>query len=161
MAASTSGYRTERRGSVAVVLWGAVLLWAAFIFFMSAHSGSDLSSGEGLVAHVKRWLASVAAGVFGPGVDVVSPAAHFVEYAVFGVLLFGALRWTFPYQRSWRLAAVAIVIASLYGVTDEVHQYFVPDRACDPLDWLTDTAGATLGALVTRAIASRQRDEVA
>ena len=43
------------------------------------------------------------------------------------------------------------VVASLYGMTDEFHQYFVPDRACDPLDWLIDTCGATLGAFLARA----------
>lgn len=137
---------------IAIALWCAVALWAAFIFFMSAHSGDDLSTGDDLIARVKQWLAAATAALFGPGVDVVSPAAHFAEYAVFGALLFGALQQSFPDRRSWRLAAVAVVIASLYGATDELHQYFVPDRACDPLDWLVDTCGSALGALLARAV---------
>ncbi|MFR0868308.1 MAG: VanZ family protein [Adlercreutzia sp.] len=37
-------------------------------------------------------------------------------------------------------AFIAIACASLYGVSDEVHQLFVPERMCDPVDWMVDTA---------------------
>jgi VanZ family protein len=36
--------------------------------------------------------------------------------------------------------------ASLYGIIDETHQYFVPGRDCNVWDWLADTLGAFLGA---------------
>lgn len=143
---------SKKRKRIAMALWCAVAVWAVFIFFMSAKSGADLSGGEGLASRIKQWLASVAAGMFGPDVDIVSPAAHFVEYAIFGALLLAALRWSFPEQRGLRLVIIAIVVASLYGVTDEFHQYFVPDRACDPLDWLIDTCGATLGVFTMRTV---------
>ena len=150
------GHELGRRRLIVIVLWCAVALWALFIFFMSAKSGADLSGGEGLVSRIKLWLAATAAGVFGPDADVVSPAAHFVEYTVFGALIFAALRESFSEQRNPQLAIIAIIIASLYGVTDELHQYFVPDRACDPVDWLVDTCGATLGAFAMRAILGRK-----
>lgn len=51
------------------------------------------------------------------------------------------LRWV-----GGKLALVVIALASLYAVTDEFHQSFVPGRVCDPADWLTDTLGAALGA---------------
>lgn len=154
---ANTGRNLAHRKTITIALWCAVALWAAFIFFMSAKSGADLSGGEGLVSRIKLWLASAAVPIFGPGVDVVSPAAHFVEYTIFGALIFAALRWSFPGQRSLRLAVIAIIIASLYGVTDEFHQYFVPDRACDPVDWLVDTCGATLGTFAMRAILGRTR----
>ena len=169
-----------------MLAWGAVALWAAFIFFMSAHTGSDLDEGTGLVAEIKRWLSAVAAPVFGEGTDIVSVAAHFAEYAVFGALLLGALRQTQQAQtenaaavgqlgdesrsagcaresaRSARNArwltapaaalVAAILIASLYGASDEFHQLFVPGRLCDPADWLTDTCGAALGASIAAAV---------
>ena len=55
---------------------------------------------------------------------------------------------------SWLVVALAVACASLYGVTDELHQYFVPGRACDPADWLVDTCAAALGALLLKAFAS-------
>jgi VanZ family protein len=67
---------------------------------------------------------------------------HAVLYAILGVLLLGAL---LPGRATSRAAALAIVIASLYGVTDEVHQAFVPGRIPDVLDWAWDTVGAAAG----------------
>ncbi|MEE0706781.1 MAG: VanZ family protein [Adlercreutzia sp.] len=138
-----------------ILSWVVVVLWAAFIFFMSAHTGADLDDGTGLVADLKRWLVSLATPLFGPDTDIVSVAAHFTEYLVFGVLLFHALWRTAPKQRWWLLAIAAVAIASLYGVTDEFHQSFVPGRLCDPADWLTDTLGASVGALAAWVVSRR------
>lgn len=127
-----------------IIAWVLVVVWAIFIFFMSAHLGSDLDEGVGIVGAIKHWLNGVQASILGPNVDVVSPIAHFCEYAVFGVLL----EWALGMHIDWKRALVfAVVIASMYGVTDEIHQYFVPGRMCDPLDWLVDTTGAFCGAL--------------
>lgn len=79
-----------------------------------------------------------------PGSDVpsgIAPVAHFAVYAVLGTLLLAALA-----EPSRWLAATAL--ASAYGVTDEIHQAFVPGRTPDPADWALDTAGALLGAFV-------------
>lgn len=127
----------------AAVSWALVAVWACFIFFMSAHTGNDLDEGTGLVALVKQWLAGIQMSLLGPDVDLVSSVAHFCEYTVFGALLQNALRLRLG-PRDAVLAAIAC--ASLYGVTDEIHQIFVPGRCCDPIDWLVDTAGAVLGS---------------
>ena len=47
---------------------------------------------------------------------------------------------------SWRAAVGAMLISSLYGVTDEYHQLFVPGRSFDVLDMLADTIGSVAGA---------------
>ncbi len=134
-----------REGWRRAVPWALVVVWACFIFFMSAHTGSDLSQGDDFAARIKQWLDGIQASLFGEGVDVVSPIAHFCEYAVFGLLLQNAYRG----HVGVRFAVVlAIVTASAYGVTDEIHQIFVPDRTCDPVDWLVDTAGASLGSAI-------------
>lgn len=39
-----------------------------------------------------------------------------------------------------------IGIASAYGISDELHQSFVPGRDCNVWDWLADTLGAIIGA---------------
>lgn len=135
-----------QRALRAVALWAPVALWAGFIFFMSAHTGSDLSQGEGFVSAVKRWLDGIQVALLGPGIDLVSSFGHFLEYLVLGVLLARALKGA-GLRREAAVFATAAVMASMYGVTDEVHQLFVPDRMCDPADWLVDTVGASIGAL--------------
>lgn len=176
--------------SKCIFTWAAVALWAAFIFFMSAHTGPDLDEGAGLVAEIKRWLQGLATPLFGSDADIVSVAAHFCEYAVFGALLFAALlqsalvrrregkgrlarrpeptsvlmergaldvasakqgepNYALPRRALWLMALAALALASLYGVSDEVHQLFVPGRMCDPADWVTDTLGAALGACLS------------
>ena len=38
----------------------------------------------------------------------------------------------------------SLVFSSLYGLSDEWHQSFVPERMSDAADWLADTVGAML-----------------
>lgn len=141
--------RTFLRRHRKALSWALVVLWAVVIFLMSANTGEDLSDGDGLVARVRALLVAAQVALVGASVDLVSPLAHFCEYAVFGFLLQNALGCSLGRPASARRAMVlAVVIASAYGVTDEFHQLFVPGRACDPVDWLVDTAGATLGALI-------------
>jgi len=49
---------------------------------------------------------------------------------------------------------LAIVTASVFGITDEVHQFFVPFRESSWQDWLADTIGATIGVVSWRTIHS-------
>jgi len=138
----------------AVLSWAAVVVWAGIIFWASAHTGSDLDSGPGLLAVAKRALKAALAGALGPDADV-SPIGHFAEYLVFGALLLNALRRHLAPRHA---ALLAVLLASAYGVSDEVHQLFVPGRMCDAADWLVDTAGATLGVALL-ALAPRAREK--
>lgn len=132
-----------------VVSWMFVAVWAAFIFFMSSNTGSGLNTGLGIFSSMYQAMQAAQAQLLGPGVDVLSSIAHFCEYTVFGALLVNALRCHMSLRRA---CFIAIVCASLYGVSDEVHQLFVPDRMCDPVDWLVDTAGAALGSGIGYAL---------
>jgi VanZ family protein len=70
---------------------------------------------------------------------------HATEYAGLGVLLVRGLRGE---GMPWRTAVLlAMLLASLYGASDEWHQSFVPGRDSDVNDWYADTVGGGLGAL--------------
>ena len=45
------------------------------------------------------------------------------------------------------LGFASLVFCSLYGLTDEWHQSFVPNRHADLYDWLADSIGATMGII--------------
>ena len=54
-----------------------------------------------------------------------------------------------PYWHSLRmLALLSILSASLYGISDEIHQYFVPFREADIFDGIADIIGAICGVWV-------------
>jgi VanZ family protein len=82
-----------------------------------------------------------------------SEVGHFGEYAIFGGLLYSALRCDLSRMQA---AAVAVCIASAYGVSDEFHQHFVVMRTPDPADWGLDTVGAAVGAVALALIGSRR-----
>ena len=83
---------------------------------------------------------------FDGGRDIQSISGHFLAYAALGASLAVLLR-----RLGWgpmRAFFAAIVLATLYGVTDEFHQSFVPNRMTDPKDVLVDLLGAMAGTLV-------------
>jgi VanZ family protein len=54
------------------------------------------------------------------------------------------------------VSSAAVVLAStLYGVTDEIHQSYVPGRHCDPWDVVKDLGGSVCGVLLFRFRAAR------
>lgn len=63
---------------------------------------------------------------------------HAGNFGVLGALLYGAT------GRAW----LGVLLASLYGVSDEVHQMYVPGRSADLFDWAADTVGAAVAVLL-------------
>ncbi len=110
-----------------ILNWLAVLAWAGVIFGLSAQPGSRLPGG---------W----------------SVEGHLGVYAVLGVLVWVALGGR---SAGLRGIVLAIAVASAYGITDEFHQSFVPQRTPDVLDWLTDTVGATVAVLAAAYLSRR------
>lgn len=133
---------TEKSIAFTAMSWAFVIAWAGFIFFMSSNTGTGLNEGLGVASEVYRVMKDVQAQLLGPGVDALSPLAHFLEYAVFGFLWTNALRCHVPLRRA---CLMAIICTGLYGATDEFHQLFVPGRMCDPVDWIVDVLGGGLG----------------
>src|SRR5690606_15313616 len=107
--------------------WLGALLWALFLFLQS--SSSD--AGGFLAA-------------FPAGADKV---AHAGAYAVLGGLL------TLGSGRVW----LGVLLAAGFGISDEIHQFYVPGRASEVLDLVADTVGALLGATVVAFLSRRTR----
>ena len=73
---------------------------------------------------------------------------HSGVYAVLGAFCFLALRRTLSHRPSV-LVLIAGALCTLYGVTDEVHQMFVPGRSPDVRDVMADSFGGLVGAFAT------------
>jgi VanZ family protein len=106
--------------------WVPVLLWASLIFAFS--SVPDLGTGLG-------------------GLDIVlRKIAHAAEYAVLGALL----------ARATARAGLSFVLGTLYAVSDEIHQSFVPGRVGSPLDVALDALGVAIGIALWQLVRTRR-----
>jgi VanZ family protein len=70
--------------------------------------------------------------------------AHVVLYAGLSTLVIRALTEAGALVVTARVAVVAAVVSTLYGVSDELHQSFVPTRQADALDLIADAIGASV-----------------
>ena len=106
--------------------WLPVLVWAGLIFGFS--SVPDLGTGLG-------------------GWDLVlRKIAHAAEYAMLGALL----------ARATGRTGLAFAIGTLYAVSDEIHQSFVPGRMGSPLDVAIDAAGVAIGIALWQVVRTRR-----
>ena len=80
---------------------------------------------------------------------------HVIEYAVLAVLCYRAFRRAAGPFVMRHAVVLAIMTASFYGVTDEVHQAFVPFRTATWLDWAADTAGGVIGVIGSKYLMER------
>ncbi len=71
---------------------------------------------------------------------------HLGAYFIMGILAWRVFDGYFDKPKT--VIVLSIGFCSLYGFSDEWHQFYTPDREADVLDWLADTLGASI-ALVT------------
>lgn len=71
----------------------------------------------------------------------VRKTAHATEYAILAILLMNAVTSIHGCQ-------VSLLISVDFAISDEIHQYFVPGRACMVGDVLIDSCGAAAGLLI-------------
>ncbi|MEC9488188.1 MAG: VanZ family protein [Halanaerobium sp.] len=72
--------------------------------------------------------------------------AHYLEYSFLSVLWFLYLNYGRKGKRK-RLYLYPILLTILYGLTDEIHQLYVPGRVFSLTDLLADFCGAITGVL--------------
>ena len=86
----------------------------------------------------------------------IRKTAHFTIFAALG---FFAFLTSGQRKLLCKGTAAVLIFCGLYAVSDEIHQYFVPGRACMLRDMLLDTCGSLAGivaALVALKIFSRK-----
>jgi len=106
-------------------LWGPVVLMLAVIF------------GASSIPNLKTL----------PG-NISDKSGHSIGYALLGGVILRALAGGRLRGVTLGRGLAAIALATLYGVTDELHQLFVPGRSADRFDVLADAVGATIGVAI-------------
>ena len=75
------------------------------------------------------------------GLDKLLHACAFGSLAFTLSYWFAADKWL---TKPFRYFAVVCLIAACYGISDEIHQIFVPGRDASIYDWFADCTGAVL-----------------
>ncbi len=148
-----------QKNKAAVIRICSVILWMALIFFFSQQDAAESSAASGKAAEILGWILRT----FFPGMEEgrvesiirtsvfwIRKGAHMSVYFVLSLLLFDALS-AFSLSGKKRYIS-AFLIAVLYSLSDELHQYFVSGRSCELRDVLIDSAGALAALLLTKGI---------
>jgi VanZ family protein len=119
-----------------LLLWAPACAYMALIFFASSVPGDEL-----------------------PG-HFWDKGAHLIVYAGLGVLFLLPLAAARLSQVTTKAAGIAILLSTLHGMFDEVHQAYTPGRSPDVRDVVADALGAAAGVaavLILRALLSSRR----
>jgi VanZ family protein len=105
-----------------------VIIWALVIFIQSSFEAIELPPVE-LISADKL----VHMGVFGllAGLCYIS-LIHFKSVNTF----------------TGKPVLWSAIICIVYGASDEIHQYFVPNRSSEVQDWLADAVGVIIACLI-------------
>jgi VanZ family protein len=74
--------------------------------------------------------------------------AHVILYLNLGVLINLTLRASNNIVLKKHPGVVSLAIGSIYGVTDEIHQLFIPYRSPDIMDFMADFTGLLIAQLL-------------
>lgn len=118
----------------------SLFLWMSVIFFFSSLPGSENPSAPTPLYYMER------------------KGAHVIEYAILMLLAVRFAFALFPRGTLKKILLLAAVFSITYGVSDELHQFFVPYRGAKMTDVLIDGAGILLaGASVLLVSYMRKR----
>ena len=135
------------------------ILWMAIIFSFSAKDADESTKesnavgmflGSIVYSDFEEWTEEEQQAFAEKWDHPVRKCAHMTEYAILGYFLVGA-----GYdgrEKCRRVVGRSLGIAAFYAATDEIHQYFVPGRACMFTDVCIDSVGALLGVLFATVI---------
>ena len=96
-----------------------------------------------IYAAVIFYLSSLPGDTYFPSFFSADKVLHVGEYAVLGYLVARALGNYGLTKKKLFIRALALCV--LYGISDEVHQMFVPHRFPSVMDILADGLGSSLG----------------
>ena len=116
-----------------------VIALLVLIFCLSHQNGEDSTETSG-------WFTSLLNFIFPFELteDFVRTMAHFSEFACLSFFMNNL----FVAYKGKLTPVFACALSFFYAITDEIHQIFVPGRACQFLDMMVDLAGIVSGMIV-------------
>ncbi|MDO4282242.1 MAG: VanZ family protein [Clostridia bacterium] len=124
-----------------------VIIWMGIVFQFS--SESSLKS-ENTSNHFTKTI--LGENITDQRVEELSfmirKTAHFTLYTIGGVCI--CLCVMLNYEGKKNIYLIGFSIGSIYAITDEIHQLFVPGRACELRDVIIDSLGILVGVVIIK-----------
>jgi len=109
-----------------VFYWLPLILYCLFIYIQSANPSPDQI----------------------PSIPFIDKVLHGAAYGIMGILFYRAYQTLRIKDNIHMLMLLSVVSASLYGISDEIHQSFVPFRDAEVADVIADILGAVGGVFL-------------
>ena len=109
-----------------VFYWLPLILYCLFIYIQSANPSPDQI----------------------PSIPFIDKVLHGAAYGIMGILFYRAYQTLRIKDNIHMLMLLSVVSASLYGISDEIHQSFVPFRDAEVTDVIADILGAVGGVFL-------------
>ncbi len=83
-----------------------------------------------------------------PALPYLDKCLHVAGYALLAILFYRAYNTLKIRSRLLLVMLISILSSTLYGISDEIHQYYVPYRNAEFGDVLADFGGSVMGAVM-------------
>lgn len=135
----------QKNKPLAVVFWLLTITVMVMIFMFSSDTGEESKEiSQNLLGIIIEFIGQFISH------NTLRKIAHFTEFAALGFCMTGAVHYTFG-KRKFYLPLIPCVV---YAISDEIHQHFVPERACRVFDMFVDTCGIATGIAIFLLIIS-------
>jgi len=149
-----------------ILFWFLTALYCMFLFYLSSFEGSEIreKSPENPLFKIE---------------GLSDKLEHLALYFVLGLLVYTSFQeWNFSSPefssflerlnisllrfsktlsiKNGGIVLMTVTFSFFYGITDELHQYFVPGRTASAFDLLVDAAGAFLAAIFLEKIRNKK-----
>lgn len=116
-----------------------VLIWMTIIFIMSSFDATESANQSNFIVNIIINIFKIE------NIELLSfiirKLAHFTEYLILGFLVINM----FTKNNINNLYLISIILCIIYAISDEIHQIFIPGRACQLRDILIDSIGPITG----------------
>lgn len=124
---------------LAVIFWLFSAVIMVLIFNFSAATGDESEElSQNLLTKIIEFIGNFISH------NTLRKLAHFSEFAALGFCVTGAIHYTFGKRKFY----IPLIPCVLYAISDEIHQHFVPERACRLFDMFVDSCGIMTGICI-------------
>ncbi len=124
---------------ISFIILGIILMGIIFLFSSYDAQSSSVQS-QIIVDSINKY---VPVNSF-----YIRKLAHFSLFFILEMILYTGLKICMVKNPS----LYSILIVTIYAISDELHQYFVPGRSCELRDMMIDTSGGLCALIIIKIL---------